>query len=138
MGRIQAPLTKRLREEGPGYEVKHHSNLVPRPLKQRLGGKGLSTRLKVIADGFTKPVGSHIDIRTRGVEIVVQAPPKKRERGGTHCMRMRVVSVVTPTGFEEARAVCVIVEGGIHLRHKSRVVHVFVPLIGSLLQSCAC
>ena len=23
-----------------------------------------------------------------------------------HCMRMRVISVVTPTGFEEARTVC--------------------------------
>ena len=31
--------------------------------------------------------------------------PRPLRRGpGTHCMRMRVISVVTPTGFEEARA----------------------------------
>ena len=32
MGCTQAPPTKQLREEGPGYKAKYHSSLVPRPL----------------------------------------------------------------------------------------------------------
>ena len=36
--------------------------------------------------------------------LVPRPLPKSGRGPGTHCMRMRVISVVTPTGFEEARA----------------------------------
>ena len=88
----------------------------------------------------------HINNHNWGVTLVTHpltctyssslVPRPLPKRVGTHCMRMRVISVVTPTGFEEARAVCIVASKVYILRHRSRVVNLYH--MESLLQSCAC
>ena len=53
-----------------GYETKHHSSLVPRPLAHSgfVGGPEYEAKL---ADGFTKPVRQrHLPLHTCGVQLV--------------------------------------------------------------------